>query len=220
LKETDVIVKLTNVTMGYNTLTHKTDVFKNFNLEVKKGDFVALVGQIGSGKTSLINLICGFNKPLNGKIYVEGQEITSLNNEKLINLRSRLIGIVPQTQNLIPNLTVYENIQLPLVINKYSKSDLSERVTKILEMMNLVNYSEMLVKHLSVGERQLVAVARSFASDPPLILMDEPTEALDPVMSELVMGFIRGTNLLKGKTLIITTHDKKIMDIAQRIIRI
>ena len=213
MKETDVIVKLTNVTMGYNTLTHKTDVFKNFNLEVKKGDFVALVGQIGSGKTSLINLICGFNKPLNGKIYVEGQEITSLNNEKLI-------GIVPQTQNLIPNLTVYENIQLPLVINKYSKSDLSERVTKILEMMNLVNYSEMLVKHLSVGERQLVAVARSFASDPPLILMDEPTEALDPVMSELVMGFIRGTNLLKGKTLIITTHDKKIMDIAQRIIRI
>ena len=220
MKETDVIVKLTNVTMGYNTLTHKTDVFKNFNLEVKKGDFVALVGQIGSGKTSLINLICGFNKPLNGKIYVEGQEITSLNNEKLINLRSRLIGIVPQTQNLIPNLTVYENIQLPLVMNKYSKSDLSERVTKILEMMNLVNYSEMLVKHLSVGERQLVAVARSFASDPPLILMDEPTEALDPVMSELVMGFIRGTNLLKGKTLIITTHDKKIMDIAQRIIRI
>ena len=87
-------------------------------------------------------------------------------------------------------------------------------------MMNLFNYSEMLVKHLSVGERQLVAVARSFASDPPLILMDEPTEALDPVMSELVMGFIRGTNLLKGKTLIITTHDKKIMDIAQRIIRI
>tara|TARA_B100001750_G_scaffold248279_1_gene277989 strand:- start:3176 stop:3838 length:663 start_codon:yes stop_codon:yes gene_type:complete len=220
LKETDVIVKLTNVTMGYNTLTHKTDVFKNFNLEVKKGDFVALVGQIGSGKTSLINLICGFNKPLNGKIYVEGQDITSLNNEKLINLRSRLIGIVPQTQNLIHNLTVSENIQLPLVINKYSKSDLSERVTKILEMMNLVNYSEMLVKYLSVGERQLVAVARSFASDPPLILMDEPTEALDPVMSELVMGFIRGTNLLKGKTLIITTHDKKIMDIAQRIIRI
>ncbi len=220
MKETDVIVKLTNVTMGYNTLTHKTDVFKNFNLEVKKGDFVALVGQIGSGKTSLINLICGFNKPLNGKIYVEGQDITSLNNEKLINLRSRLIGIVPQTQNLIHNLTVSENIQLPLVINKYSKSDLSERVTKILEMMNLVNYSEMLVKYLSVGERQLVAVARSFASDPPLILMDEPTEALDPVMSELVMGFIRGTNLLKGKTLIITTHDKKIMDIAQRIIRI
>ena len=220
MKETDVIVKLTNVTMGYNTLTHKTDVFKNFNLEVKKGDFVALVGQIGSGKTSLINLICGFNKPLTGKIYVEGQEITSLNNEKLINLRSRLIGIVPQTQNLIQNLTVSENIQLPLVINKYSKSDLSERVTKILEMMNLVNYSDMLVKHLSVGERQLVAVARSFASDPPLILMDEPTEALDPVMSELVMGFIRGTNLLKGKTLIITTHDKKIMDIAQRIIRI
>lgn len=220
MKETDVIVKLTNVTMGYNTLTHKTDVFKNFNLEVKKGDFVALVGQIGSGKTSLINLICGFNKPLNGKIYVEDQEITSLNNEKLINLRSRLIGVVPQTQNLIPNLTVYENIQLPLVINKYSKSDLSERVVKILKMMNLFNYSEMLVKHLSVGERQLVAVARSFASDPPLILMDEPTEALDPVMSELVMGFIRGTNLLKGKTLIITTHDKKIMDIAQRIIRI
>ena len=206
--------------MGYHTRTHKTDVFKNFNLEVKKGDFVALVGQIGSGKTSLINLICGFNKPLNGKIYVEGQEITSLNNEKLINLRSRLIGVVPQTQNLISNLTVYENIQLPLVINKYSKSDLSERVVKILEMMNLFNYSEMLVKHLSVGERQLVAVARSFASDPPLILMDEPTEALDPVMSELVMGFIRGTNLLKGKTLIITTHDKKIMDIAQRIIRI
>jgi len=220
LKETDVIVKLTNVTMGYHTLIHKTDVFKNFNLEVKKGDFVALVGQIGSGKTSLINLICGFNKPLNGKIYVEDQEITSLNNEKLINLRSRLIGVVPQTQNLIPNLTVYENIQLPLVINKYSKSDLSERVVKILKMMNLFNYSEMLVKHLSVGERQLVAVARSFASDPPLILMDEPTEALDPVMSELVMGFIRGTNLLKGKTLIITTHDKKIMDIAQRIIRI
>ena len=129
--------------------------------------------------------------------------------KKLINLRSRLIGVVPQTQNLIPNLTVYENIQLPLVINKYSKSDLSERVVKILEMMNLFNYSEMLVKHLSVGERQLVAVARSFASDPPLVLMDEPTEALDPVMSELVIGFIRGTNLLKGKTLIITTHDKK-----------
>ena len=141
-------------------------------------------------------------------------------NEKLINLRSRLIGVVPQTQNLISNLTVYENIQLPLVINKYSKSDLSERVVKILEMMNLFNYSEMLVKHLSVGERQLVAVARSFASDPPLVLMDEPTEALDPVMSELVIGFIRGTNLLKGKTLIITTHDKKIMEIAQRIIRI
>ena len=216
LSKLDSAITLNHIQKYYNGGEIRHDVFDDVNLEVKRGEFVAAVGQVGSGKTTLINLITGLDRPAHGKIHVGGVETTNLHDGDLANIRSRMMGVVYQTQDLVPQLTVYENVELPLMFNKVQGKERSEKVFQILDLMHISREANRKVSKLSVGEKQMVSIARSLVTDPPIILMDEPTESLDPLATEMVMGFIRGANMLRGKTLLITTHDKKIMNLVGR----
>ena len=217
--QSETAIRLDHIKKNYYG-TFRQEVFTDISFEVKKGEFVAVSGPIGSGKTTLINLISGTDRPEAGSIRIEGIETTSLNDNALARLRSSKMGIVYQTHDLIPHLTVYENVELPLVLNNINKEERSSKVNHTLEIMRISGEGNRRVDTLSVGEGQLVATARALVNDPPIILMDEPTESLDPIVSEMVLGLLRGENMLKGKALLIATHDRKIMNLAQRVIRI
>jgi len=195
-------------------------VFSDLQFQLMHGTFVAAVGPIGSGKTTLVNMFAGIEKPTSGTIVVEGVEMTELKGDALASFRSETIGLVPQIQSLIQELTIRENVELPLHFSGVRKEKIAVRVEKVLDRVGISSDSERVVGTLSVGERQLVSVARALVADPPILLLDEPTEALDPLMSEVVLGLLRGDNIMAGKTIFVTTHDKRIIDLAKRTLRV
>jgi ABC-type lipoprotein export system ATPase subunit len=134
--------------------------------------------------------------------------------------RAKTIGLVPQVQTLIPELTAYENVELPLRFAKVDKETRLRKVESVLDRVGIGGDSDRIVSTLSVGERQMVSFARALVNDPPILLLDEPTESLDPLMSEVILGFLRGDNLTSGKTIFVTTHDKRVTELAKRTLRI
>ncbi|HEV2225501.1 MAG TPA: ATP-binding cassette domain-containing protein [Nitrososphaerales archaeon] len=185
-----------------------------------KGTFVALVGPIGSGKTTMVNMFAGLERPTSGTITVMGQEITRMDEDSLAAFRASTIGLVPQVQTLIPELTVYENVELPLHFARVDGESRRGKVDKVLERVGIRGEADKGVAKLSVGEKQMVSFARALVNDPPILLMDEPTEALDPLMSEVVLGLLRGDNMTDGRTIFVTTHDKRVTDLARRTLRV
>jgi putative ABC transport system ATP-binding protein len=165
-------------------------------------------------------MFAGLEKPTAGTIFVMGQDITQMDEDTLASFRAATIGLVPQTQTLMPELTVYENVELPLRFCKIDSDVRGRKVDGIMERVGIKGESERIVGTLSVGEKQMVSVARALVNDPPVLLLDEPTEALDPLMSEVVLGLLRGDNMTEGKTVFVTTHDKRVMDLAKRTIRV
>ena len=196
-----------------------TEVYTDLHFQLMHGTFVALVGPIGSGKTTMINLLAGLERPDDGAIVVEGQDITQLDDDSMAGFRGRMIGLVPQTQTLIPELTAYENVGLPLYFQGLDGDARKDKVEKVIDRVGISGDVDRLAGSLSVGERQMVSFARALVADPPILLLDEPTESLDPLMSEMVLGFLRGDNLT-GKTIFVTTHDKRVMDLAKRTLRV
>lgn len=196
------------------------EVFADVNLQIEQGEFIAALGPVGSGKTTLINLIAGLNRPSSGSIYIHGIETTRLSENALADLRATKLGIVPQVQNVLDELTVYENVELPLFFLKLNRGSRASRVAQVLDRMGISSEADREVAGLSVGERQMVAIARALAPDPSILLMDEPTESLDPLISEVILELLRGDNLTKGKTIFVTTHDRKIINLAGRTIRV
>jgi putative ABC transport system ATP-binding protein len=198
----------------------ENEVYSDLHFQLLHGTFVAVVGPIGSGKTTLVNMIAGIEKPTSGSIIVEGDEITRMEGDALAAFRAKTIGLVPQIQNVIPELTVRENVELPLHFLGVDREKRADRVEQVLDRIGIGGDADRLVETLSVGERQLVSIARAFVNDPPIMLLDEPTEALDPLMSEVILGILRGDNLIAGKTLFVTTHDKRVINLARRTLRI
>ena len=204
----------------------RREVFADVSLRAAPGEFLAIAGPIGCGKTTLINMIAGLDRPTNGLIKVNGVETTRLTDDQLSGLRAATIGLVPQVQSLIDDLTVAENVEVPLFFlpdndkQKQEKQSRGIRVEEALKRMGLVSDARRKVGALSVGERQMVAIARALVTDPPILLMDEPTESLDAVMSDMVLELLRGYNVTKGKTMIVTTHDKNLSNMASRTIRL
>ncbi len=196
------------------------EVFVDANLQIEQGEFIAALGPVGSGKTTLISLIAGLDRPTSGSVYVQGIETTRLSRDAMAHIRARNLAIVPQVQNLLDELTIYENVELPLIFLKLNGESRASRVAEVLDRMGISSESDREVEDLSVGERQMVAIARALAPDPPILLMDEPTESLDPLISEVILELLRGDNLTKGKTLFVATHDKKIINLASRTIRV
>ncbi len=209
-------VELKHVAKSYG----ENEVYADLHFQLLHGTFVAVVGPIGSGKTTLTNMIAGIEKPSSGSILLEGREITKLGEDDLARSRSKLVGYVPQIQNMIPELTVAENVELPLHFLGGDLERRAERLGTVLDRVGLRGDSGRKVGTLSVGERQLVSIARALVSDPPILILDEPTEALDPLISEVVLGLLRGDNLTMGKTLLVTTHDKRVTDMARTTLRI
>jgi putative ABC transport system ATP-binding protein len=197
-----------------------TEVYTDLHFQLLKGTFVALVGPIGSGKTTMINLFAGLERPTSGSIVVMGTETDKLDDDSLAAFRARTIGLVPQTHSLIPELSVYENVGLPLSFLKVDKETRRRKAEAAMARVGIAREAKRAVETLSVGERQMVSFARALVNDPPILLLDEPTESLDPLMAEVVLGLLRGDNMTKGRTVFVTTHDKRVSELARKTLRV
>ncbi|MHC1586749.1 MAG: ABC transporter ATP-binding protein [Candidatus Hecatellaceae archaeon] len=212
-------IKLEHVKKVYNGQGKPLSVFEDLNLEVYKGEFLAVFGPTGCGKTTLLNLIAGLDRPQAGKIYVDGVEISSMPEGKLAEFRRKRLGVVFQTNNLIPSLTVFENVELPLALNGIAKSERKRRVEEVLKAFWISNYADRKVSTLSVGECRMVSLARAMVTDPDIVLLDEPTDFLDALTVDLMIASLRG-KLMEGKTIVATTHRGRLTRVAERVVRL
>ena len=201
------LVSVQNVTKVYKRDTLEIPVLQNISLDVPEGEFLALMGPSGSGKTTLLNLISGIDQPTSGSIVVAGTDIAQLNESQLAKWRSRHIGFVFQFYNLLPVLTAYENVELPLLLTNLTKKEKKERVEMVLKVVGLADRMDHYPKQLSGGQQQRVAIARAIVSDPTVIIGDEPTGDLDRKSAEEILTLLGRLNSEFKKTIIMVTHD-------------
>ncbi|MCX8175758.1 MAG: ABC transporter ATP-binding protein [Candidatus Bathyarchaeota archaeon] len=206
-----------HVKKTYNSQHGQIKVFEDLNLKVKIGECVVITGPTGCGKTTLLNLIAGFDYPDKGSVIINNVDIVKLGANMITTFRAKNMGIVFQSNTLIPELSVYENLELPLVFLGIKKTDRKKRVDEVAKKAFINSYLERKVSTLSTGEKQIVAIARALVSDPPIMLMDEPLEALDPLTLDIILAFLKG-EVLNKKTVIITTHKKRITEIAGKVV--
>jgi putative ABC transport system ATP-binding protein len=195
-------------------------VLVDINLDVVAGDFVALMGPSGSGKSTLLNLIAGIDKPSSGEIHVAGVDIAQLTEGELAGWRSAHVGFVFQFYNLMPVLTAFQNVELPLQLTALSRRERRERVETTLALVGLSDRMEHYPNELSGGQQQRVAIARALIADPTIIVADEPTGDLDRVTAEEILGLLDGLNRELGRTVIMVTHDPKAAGKARRLIHL
>ncbi len=209
-------IEMSHVKKSYGDV----EVYTDLHFQLLKGTFVAMVGPIGSGKTTLVNMFAGLEKPTGGSIIVQGEDITKMDEDALAAYRVKNIGLVPQVQSLIPELTAYENVELPLYLTGVDRDARRRKVDAVMSKVGISGEAGRTAGTLSVGERQMVSFARAMVNDPPILILDEPTEALDPLMSEVVIGLLRGDNMTRGKTIFVATHDRRVTDLAKRTLRV
>lgn len=212
------ILKVENLVKTYGEGDNIINAVDNISLSVNKGEFVAIVGASGSGKSTLLHLLCGVDRPTSGKIYIDGNEINNMNNDKLAIFRRRQIGIVYQFYNLIPILTVEENISLPCDLDG-NRPD-KERMDLILKSFGLFERRNHLPNELSGGQQQRTSIARALINNPAILLADEPTGNLDSKSTEEIMSILKMSNRDFNQTIIMITHNLEIAKEADRIITI
>lgn len=212
------ILKVENLTKTYGSGENRVHAVDDVSFSVEKGEFVAIVGASGSGKSTLLHLIGGVDRPTSGKIFVDGNDISKMNDDKLAVFRRRQVGIVYQFYNLIPILTVEENITLPCDLDGRGVD--RERLEMILDSFGLRARRKHLPNQLSGGQQQRTSIARALINNPSLVLADEPTGNLDSKSSEEVMSMLKMCNQSYGQTVIMITHNLDIAKQADRIITI
>ena len=212
------ILKVENLVKTYGEGDNIVNAVDNISLSVNKGEFVAIVGASGSGKSTLLHLLGGVDRPTSGKIYIDGNEINNMNNDKLAIFRRRQIGIVYQFYNLIPILTVEENISLPCDLDG-NRPD-KERMDLILKSFGLFASRNHLPNELSGGQQQRTSIARALINNPAILLADEPTGNLDSKSTEEIMSILKMSNRDFNQTIIMITHNLEIAKEADRIITI
>jgi putative ABC transport system ATP-binding protein len=201
------IVQVRNVTKIYKRDTMDIPVLQNLSLDVPEGEFLALMGPSGSGKTTLLNLIAGIDRPTSGSISIAGSDISTLNESDLAKWRSQHVGFVFQFYNLIPVLTAFENVELPLLLTHLSKAERKSHVETALALVGLGDRMKHYPKQLSGGQEQRVAIARAIVTDPTIIVADEPTGDLDRKSAEDVLDLLERLNQEFKKTIVMVTHD-------------
>jgi putative ABC transport system ATP-binding protein len=201
------IIQVQNVSKSYWRDSFEVPVLNDLSLEINQGEFLALMGPSGSGKTTLLNLIAGIDRPSRGKLIVDGTDISTLNESGLAKWRSEKIGFVFQFYNLIPVLTAYENVELPLLLTKLSKAQRKEHVESALQIVGLGDRMDHYPKQLSGGQEQRVAIARAIVTDPVILVADEPTGDLDKHSAEEILTLMERLNKEFHKTIVIVTHD-------------
>jgi putative ABC transport system ATP-binding protein len=211
------LVSIQNISKSYWRDSLEIPVLNNISLEIKTGEFIALMGPSGSGKTTLLNLIAGIDRPTEGTIMVADVDISKLNESELASWRARHVGFVFQFYNLLPVLTAFENVELPLLLAKLSKKERREHVEFALNLVGLTDRIHHYPKQLSGGQEQRVAIARSIVSDPTLLVADEPTGDLDKVSAGEILNLLERLNDEFKKTIIMVTHDPRAADKAHQI---
>jgi putative ABC transport system ATP-binding protein len=205
----EALVKIRNVSKSYYRDSQEIPVLRNINFDIPPGEFLALMGPSGSGKTTLLNLISGIDRPSSGDLAVAGENIARLTDGQLAKWRSEHIGLVFQFYNLLPVLTAFENVELPLMLTKLSKAERRKHVETALSIVGLADRVKHYPRQLSGGQEQRVAIARAIVSDPTLLLADEPTGDLDKQSAEDIMTLLSRLNKEFGKTIIVVTHDPR-----------
>jgi len=213
-----VILETKGLKKQYGTGENAVHALAGVDLTVENGEFVAVVGTSGSGKSTLLHMLGGLDRPTSGNVYVDGKDIFSLKEEELTIFRRRKIGFVFQSYNLVPVLSVYENIVLPLQLD--GKHVDEAFLTQIIESLGIKEKLNMLPDQLSGGQQQRVAIARALAAKPAIILADEPTGNLDSRTSQDVIGLLKTTSNKFSQTIMMITHNEEIAQLADRIIRI
>jgi putative ABC transport system ATP-binding protein len=203
------IVKIEHVNKSYRRGTHVIPVLENITLEIAEGEFLALMGPSGSGKSTLLNLIAALDQVDNGIIRVGGIDITGLTETELAVWRSVNVGFIFQFYNLIPVLTAFENVELPLLLTGLSRRERREHVELALQVVNLASRMDHYPAQLSGGEQQRVAIARAIVTDPTILVADEPTGDLDRVSAEEILSLMDQLNRDSHKTIIMVTHDPR-----------
>jgi len=212
------VLKAEGLKKVYGTGEQSVFALNGVNIEVKKGEFIAIVGTSGSGKSTLLHMLGGLDRPTEGSVMVENQSIFSLKEEALTIFRRRKIGFVFQSYNLIPVLTVYENILMPIQLDGGTPD--IEYIHQVVDTLGLSKKLQNLPNNLSGGQQQRVAIARAIASKPAIILADEPTGNLDSKTSQDVMSLLKVSNQKFQQTIVMITHNEEIAQLADRIIRI
>lgn len=216
----DILVEIKNLAKGYTRGGQAVPVLDGITLNIKRGDFIALMGPSGSGKSTLLNLIAGIDKPDSGLLKIDGEDITVLSEGDLADWRASNIGFIFQFYNLMPVLTAFENVELPLLLTNLSKSQRRERVEITLSLVGLSDRMEHYPNELSGGQQQRVAIARAIVTDPTILVCDEPTGDLDKQSATDVLNMLKQLNTEMGKTIIMVTHDAHAAEAAKHIVHL
>jgi len=203
------IIRLRDLAKSYYRGSLEIPVLTGIDLDIPRGGYYALMGPSGSGKTTLLNLLAGIDRPTGGELEVCGYRLNDFDDNELAGWRAANVGFIFQNYNLIPVLSAYENIELPLLLTDLSRNQRKERVLEALALVNLTDRMQNYPRQLSGGQEQRVAIARAIVHDPDLIVADEPTGALDAKNAEEVLNLIQHLNQELGKTIVMVTHDPK-----------
>jgi putative ABC transport system ATP-binding protein len=202
-----VIVEIANLRKSYRRGDQVVSVLQDINLNLERGEFVALMGPSGSGKSTLLNLIAGIDTPDSGRLEIEGIAITGMGEAELARWRADHVGFIFQFYNLMPVLSAFENVELPLLLTRLNRRERRDHVDLVLEMVGLTDRAEHFPSQLSGGQQQRVAIARALVSDPTIIVADEPTGDLDRASAREILDLLESLNERLYKTIIMVTHD-------------
>jgi putative ABC transport system ATP-binding protein len=203
------IVTIRSLSKIYSQGEMQIAALNNISLDIAAGEFLALMGPSGSGKSTMLHIIAGIDRPTNGEVHVQDIDITRLDESQLADWRNHNVGFVFQTFNLIPVLTAYENVELPLLLTRLSSKERRRSVTTALDLVGLGDRMKHLPKQMSGGQEQRVAIARALVTDPQLVVADEPTGNLDSHSAQEVLKILQSLSREMGKTVIMVTHDPK-----------
>jgi putative ABC transport system ATP-binding protein len=216
----DVVVAIRGVTKTYRQGTVEVQAVGGVDLEIQRGDFLAIAGPSGSGKTTLLNLIGGLTEPTSGSIAIDDQDLATMSKRELADLRLTRIGFIFQAYNLIPVLTAYENAEFVLLLRKVDEGARRERVMEVLDTVGLGGLEDRFPRELSGGQQQRVAIARAIAAEPAIILADEPTANLDSSTAAHLLDTMEMLNREQGATFVFSTHDPAVMERARTLVRL
>jgi len=214
------LVEIRDLTKQFRKGDEVITPLQGVDLEIERGDFVSLMGASGSGKSTLLNAIAGIDRPTSGEIHVNGVEITKMSRAQLADWRAANIGYIFQMHNLIPVLTAYENIELPLLLLPMSGAERHKRVEIALDAVTLRDRANHYPRQLSGGQEQRVGIARAIVANPTIIVADEPTGDLDAATTEQILDLVQRLNAELGMTLLVVTHDPRVAALARRQLRL